>query len=344
MGRRVAMYFAWDRPREVSAPIGLLEDRFPALFEIRRLYYPELETLADPKRYDQLIDGFIDNIFLNQYRMFVLQTASLCGDPVQMIQRETVDGRVLLSRDLLATIDTLIVVSFDSHVTKVRPEPSELAAITEFLTHPNHTVFVCPHHSIGDMDGILVEAQQGRKIAEFRHHGDRAIPPRQLLGGFGVHLLMGLGFPIQNRFGLKPAHNGNGEPAPINLCGGDRFRLFEGVTTLNLHPHLPHFERLGGEMSELEVLVRQTIDPTAPPHPAFSGNHTEFDSVLQARSATISGCLLVGDTTLWSSTFGGLESLQRFWKNVALQDCSETNAAYPDTSERRYLALKRNCI
>jgi hypothetical protein len=35
-GRQVAWYFAWSRPDEVTAPLGILEDRFPALFELRR--------------------------------------------------------------------------------------------------------------------------------------------------------------------------------------------------------------------------------------------------------------------------------------------------------------------
>jgi hypothetical protein len=38
--RQVAMYFAWSRPDEAAAPLGILEDRFPALFELRRLRWP----------------------------------------------------------------------------------------------------------------------------------------------------------------------------------------------------------------------------------------------------------------------------------------------------------------
>jgi hypothetical protein len=40
LGRQVALYFAWSRPDEVSVPLGVLEDRFPALFEVRRLFWP----------------------------------------------------------------------------------------------------------------------------------------------------------------------------------------------------------------------------------------------------------------------------------------------------------------
>ena len=37
-GRRIALYFAWSRPDEVAAPLGVLEDRFPALHELRAGY------------------------------------------------------------------------------------------------------------------------------------------------------------------------------------------------------------------------------------------------------------------------------------------------------------------
>jgi len=35
--RQVASYFAWRRPDEAAAPLGILEDRFAAPFELRRL-------------------------------------------------------------------------------------------------------------------------------------------------------------------------------------------------------------------------------------------------------------------------------------------------------------------
>jgi hypothetical protein len=40
------MYFAWDRIAETVAPLGELDNRFPALFEVRRLFWPGYETLA----------------------------------------------------------------------------------------------------------------------------------------------------------------------------------------------------------------------------------------------------------------------------------------------------------
>ncbi len=98
--------------------------------------------------------------------------------------------------------------------------------------------------------------------------------------------------------------------------GLDRLLLLSDVTTFNLHPHLPHFERLGDGGQKMDVLARQRIDLNAPPHPFTQGGRTTFDALLQSRPGVFAGDLLVGDTTLWSSTAGGVDSLRRFWTNV----------------------------
>ncbi len=127
---------------------------------------------------------------------------------------------------------------------------------------------------------------------------------------------MGLGVPVENRYGLRPAAEADGTPLPIEVeTALDRLRLLEGVRTFNLHPHLPQLERIGEATTKLDVLVRQKIDLTAPPHP-FARSRATFDALLQSRPEAFTGSLLVSDTTLWSSTAGGVESLRRFWTNV----------------------------
>jgi hypothetical protein len=88
------------------------------------------------------------------------------------------------------------------------------------------------------------------------------------------------------------------------------------VAALNLHPHLPHFERHGEAANRLDVLGRQAIDPAAPPHPFTAGRRSSFDALLQSRPGVFAGTLLVGDATLWSSTAGGLDNLRRLWTQV----------------------------
>jgi hypothetical protein len=138
-------------------------------------------------------------------------------------------------------------------------------------------------------------------------------------GDFGVSLLEGLGLPVRNRFGLRPAKMPDGSPTPLQIFGEfDRAGLLEGVTTFSLHPHLPHFERLEGSMGKLDLLARQPIDPGAPPHPFTAGGRLDFDALLQSKPDLFPGRLLICDVTTWTSTWGGLDSLQRFCRNVAL--------------------------
>jgi hypothetical protein len=71
-GRQVALYFAWSRPDETAAPLGILEDRFPALFELRRMFWPRFEQFADAVKFDQGIGGFLDNIQLANFKPFAI--------------------------------------------------------------------------------------------------------------------------------------------------------------------------------------------------------------------------------------------------------------------------------
>src|SRR5580698_3780857 len=318
MRRRIAMYFAWDREAEAAAPLGILDNRFPALFEVRRLFWPRYEGLADPECYDQGIDGFLELIFLANFRRFAQLVQTWTGYPVRIVQRRWQAGSVLLDAKWLSQIDTLIIISFDGPQSCQLATAAELTAIEEFLDDPAHTVFVCPHHDIGDTHAMPVEEAKNRQRVEFDHHGDRAVPGQQRFGGFALSLMRGLDLPIRNRFGLRPAQAPDGGPALVELTGLDRRGLLAGVHTLNAHPHLPHFERLEGSRELLEVLVRQRIDPGAPPHPFGGAGRTQFDAMLQATPAAAAGCLIVADATLWSSAAGGMESLEKLWCNVAL--------------------------
>src|ERR1700733_12734031 len=112
MGRRIAMYFAWDRSAETAAPLHILENRFPALFEVRRLFWPRYEVLADPECYDQGIEGFLDLIFLENFRRFTRLARSWTGNPVETVHRRWPAGETLLEAKWLAQLDTLIIISF----------------------------------------------------------------------------------------------------------------------------------------------------------------------------------------------------------------------------------------
>ncbi len=314
-GRKVALYYAWSRPAETGAPLSVIENRFPALFELRRMLYPRFE---EETGFDQGIAGFLDHVMKLNFAAFVEQTAAQTGHRPVEIERVGDDGTEKpLDDSLLSEIDTLIVISFDSLRTGQQASSAEIAAVKSFLDDPDHLVFICPHHDIGHAEHASHAEIVRLQEEDFYHHGDPTIPPEQRFGGLARTLLAGLGVPVENQFGLHPAKNPDGSPAPIEIePDRDRLNILEGVPTFNLHPHLPHLERLGDAISKLDVLARQPIDLSAPPHAFVQSGHSKFDALLQSRPGVFAGTLFVSDTTLWSSTAGGVESLRRLWTNV----------------------------
>jgi hypothetical protein len=320
-GRQVLLYYAWSRPGETSAPLTLIDDRFPAVFELRRLFYPRFEHLSDPASVDQGIAGFLDHIQKPNFAAFAELAEQLTGHAVIQVERVLDDGTTTpLDDSLIAGVDTIVVISFDSFRTEQKASDFEIEAMQRFLSKPDHLIFVCPHHDIGEATEVSADRRVERQTAEYLHHGDHASPPRQGFGGFARTLLSGLGVPIENRYGLRPAVAPNGSPAPIEAERSlDELGLLQDVDTFNLHPHLPQLERIGATASRVDVLARQPIDLTAPPHPFAQEGRSSFDALLQSRPETFAGRLLVCDTTMFSSTAGGLGSLRRLWSNVLLR-------------------------
>lgn len=320
-GRKVLLYFAWNHPDEAQAPLFSIEDRFPALFELRRLFYPRYEALAASNRIDQGISGFLDHVQKENFAEFAEQCSTLSGNPVARIERVSRGGQLtLLDTQLTSQADTLVVISFDSVRTRQAATVAEIAAVREFLAVPDHLVFVCPHHDIGNSPDPDPARRTQRQELEYLHHGDIAIPPRQAFGHFATTLLAGLGLPVENRHGLRPAVEADGTPSPLELDRArDELSLLRGVDTFNAHPHLPHLARIGEGLRRMDVLARQKIDPSAPPHPFTGAGHATFDALLQSTPATFAGKVLVCDTTIFSSRAGGLDSLRKFWSNIVLR-------------------------
>src|SRR5580658_5482865 len=90
--RRVVVYYAWSRPGETEAPLEVIENRFPTLFESRRMAYPKFEELSDPSQFDQSVAGFLDHIMNRNFIAFVELAEKLTGQPVTQIERITADG------------------------------------------------------------------------------------------------------------------------------------------------------------------------------------------------------------------------------------------------------------
>jgi hypothetical protein len=266
---------------------------------------------------DQGIAGFLDHVQKPNFQAFAAQSEALTGHKVVQVERVTDDGRMTPLDVATKGVDTVIVISFDSFRTEQAATVTEVEAIRDFLEDPDHLVFICPHHDIGESAVTAEENLIERQYAEYQHHGDRAIPPRQGFGGFARTLLAGLGVPVENRFGLRPAVGAGGSPAPVEIERAlDELELLRGVDALNLHPHLPQLERVGAAVERMDVLVRQNVDMSAPPHPFTQAGRTSFDAILQSRPETFAAKVLVCDTTLFSSMAGGIENLRRLWANV----------------------------
>ncbi len=81
-GRRIALYYAWSRPGEIGAPLAVIENRFPTLFESRRMLYPRFEELSDPNRFDQSVAGFLDHIMKKNFTAFAEHASAQSGQAV----------------------------------------------------------------------------------------------------------------------------------------------------------------------------------------------------------------------------------------------------------------------
>jgi hypothetical protein len=93
--------------------------------------------------------------------------------------------------------------------------------------------------------------------------------------------------------------------------------LLKGVTTFNFHMHLPRYALTTEDTQSVHILSRQPIDLDRP-HPFTAAGNREFNSCLwMPPQGTRSGHILLADSTIFTTLFGGTDSLQHFWHNVA---------------------------
>jgi hypothetical protein len=89
------------------------------------------------------------------------------------------------------------------------------------------------------------------------------------------------------------------------------------VQTFNFHPHLPHYAITTDDASAIHLLAKQPIDISRP-HPFTEAGHREFNMFLwMPPKGDRAGDILFADSTIFTTLFGGDESLERFWKNIA---------------------------
>jgi hypothetical protein len=218
-----------------------------------------------------------------------------------------------LDERVLADTDTLMVYGLDHMVTDQEASPEEIEALSKFLTREGTCLIIGPHHDVG------FSADLNQRAMEYAHHGDPLVPRQQRFSKYTRSLMKGLGVPVENRYGLRPAtHPGTTKTVPLNITHDlDKRHWLEGVETFVFHMHLPHYAVTSDDPAGIHVLARQPIEMSRP-HPFIEAGNREFNMFLwMPPNGTRAGDILLADSTIFTTLFGGDESLGRFWKNLA---------------------------
>ncbi|MEV4526658.1 hypothetical protein [Streptosporangium sp. NPDC049304] len=313
-GQRVSIYVSWSYPAEAGRNTAELDNRFSTMTEVRRVNWPTYEDprWSDPRCFQQGIAGALELFFWGwaPFQQFVEEST---GHPVPVYQRIDQAGfRTVLDERVLADTDILFVFGLDHMATGQDAEPGEVEALREFLSREGTCLVLGPHHDVGASDDLAV------RDAEYHHHGDALVPRQQRFACYVRGLMAGLGVPVENRYGLRPAVQENKKIAPLSINRDlDTKGWLEGVSTFNFHMHLPHYAVTTDAPDVVHVLGRQPIDPSRPPHPFTEAGNTEFNMFLwMPPDGQRAGDVLLADSTIFSSLFGGDESLRTFWKNI----------------------------
>ncbi len=313
--RRVSIYVSWSYPAEAGRNPSELDNRFSTMTEVRRVAWPAYEgpEWSDPMRFQQGIAGALELFFWAwvPFQQFVSETT---GHVVPVFQRIDQAGFQLpIDERVLEDADTLLVFGLDHMVTGQEAAPEEIEALRRFLEREGTCLILGPHHEVGVSNDPKV------RDMEYHHHGDALVPRQQRFGQYTRSLMKGLGVPVENRYGLRPARDPETRKlAPLSIARDlDTKGWLQGVTTLNFHMHLPHYAPTTEDAKSIHVLARQPID-ISKPHPFIEAGNREFNMFLwMPPSGDRAGDVLMADSTIFSTLFGRDESIERFWKNLA---------------------------
>lgn len=312
-GRRVSIYWTWSYPWEAQRDPALLENRFSTITEVRNVLWPAYETPEyGASNFLQGIAGTLE-LFHRSTLAFQELAGRLTGHPVAVFQRVDQAGyRLPIDERILADTDTLMVFGLDHLAADEHCAADEIAAIKNWLRREGTCLLLAPHHDVGFTDDL------DQRQVEYRHHGDALVPRQQRFGRYTRSLMSALDIPVHNTWGLRPAvTEGTTQIAPLTgFPDLDDRGLLTDVTTLNFHPHLPHYELTAPEGQGLRVLGRQRVDPNRP-HPFTTAGNTEFNALIWMPPAgDRSGDVVLVDSTHFTTLFGGTDSLKFFWRNL----------------------------
>jgi len=311
--RRLSIYWTWSYPWEVQRDPALMENRFSTLTEVRNVLWPVYEK--PEYQADHFLQGIAGTLELFHVSTLSFQRLAeeTTGHPVAVFQRIDQAGfRQPIDDRILADCDTLLVFGLDHLASEMTADPGEVEAINRWLQRDGTCLLLAPHHDVGFTDSVEQRQQ------EYLHHGDPLVPRQQRFTSYTRDLMQALDVPVRNLWGLRPARQ-DGAIAPLTkFPERDALGLLEGVATLNFHPHLPHYEVTEGAGERVRILARQPIEMSRP-HPFTTAGNTEFNILLwMPPEGRRRGDIVLVDSTHFTTLFGGTESLERFWRNLAL--------------------------
>src|SRR3954466_2189573 len=312
--RRFSVYWAWSYPWEANRDITDLDNRFSTMTEVRRVGWPNFESIEYSEQ--MFLQGIAGTLELFHLSLVSFQTAvgEATGQPVAVYQRIDQAGqRLPIDERILADTDTLMVFGLDHLVTEQEAAPEEIEALRAFLAREGTCLILGPHHDVG------CSADLKQRAMEYAHHGDPLVPRQQRFGRYTRSLMRGLGVPVENRYGLRPATvAGTTRLQPLLKSRDvDPRGWLDGVPTFNFHQHLPHYAVTTDDPGAIHVLAQQPID-LSHPHPFSEAGNRAFNMFLwMPPRAERSGDILLADSTIFTTLFGSDESLDRFWANIA---------------------------
>jgi hypothetical protein len=291
-----------------------MDNRFSSMTEVRRVAWPNYESLQfSEQMFLQGIAGTLELFHLSTLK-FQRLVGEVTGHPVAIYQRIDQAGqRLPLDERVLSDSDTLMIFGLDHMVTEQEASPEEIEAVRQFLTREETCLILGPHHDVG------VSADLKERAMEYAHHGDPLVPRQQRFGKYTRSLMKGLGVPVENRYGLRPATvKGTNQIAPLTAMKDlDTQGFLSEVTTFNFHPHLPHYALTTEDTKSIRVLATQPIDMSRP-HPFTEAGNREFNTFIwMPPDGSRAGDILLADSTIFTTLFGGTDSLEHFWRNLA---------------------------
>jgi len=312
--RRFSIYWTWSYPWEANRDLTEMDNRFSTMTEVRRVLWPSFEKAEFSERmFLQGIAGTLELFHLSLLK-FQEMVGEITGHPVAVYQRLDQAGQKLpLDERVLDDTDTMMVFGLDHVLTEQEAAPDEIEALRRFLTREGTCLILGPHHDVGASSDLEERAM------EYAHHGDPLVPRQQRFGKYTRSLMKGLGVPVENRYGLRPATiDGTNRLQPLVKSQDlDKRGWLTGVTTFNFHMHLPHYAVTTEDPKAIQLLAQQPIDMSHP-HPFTQMGNRVFNMFLwMPPSGERAGDILLADSTIFTTLFGGDESLETFWKNIA---------------------------